>query len=448
MAKASSLNSLLVSIVRLVLAIEPWFAFFIMLMCTGAFFDIYEEAGYGVARIKFYLWKLLEIGAVGFMLLRWQRVLRQLATNGKFLLAFLALLWISRYWSIDPGKTITQTLYVVESSILGIYIATRYNFEEQTRLLTIMFSIASVLSIFYVFAMPTMGTHTGQEAIWAGINGYWRGIYTNKNALGRVITIAGIFLLLEALTSKNRWLAWGIFLISFQLIVGTNSKTALVGFLFIVAISPVARVFRWNMAVGIPLYLSVLLLGGVGAIFLGDNWNTALDTIDKDPTLNGRLPIWEIMIQRIGERPWLGYGYHGFWQGWDGKQSAEIWRTIHWLPGHAHHGFLEVMLDLGILGGFVFGLAFFDAILKSINRSRYTPSLKGLWPLGFMTFYVIMNQTQSELVVAYGIGWLLFMLICLTPVEPPAEDSKLKSSSDRLGSAPKLTGSSKLKSRG
>lgn len=448
MAKANSLNPLLVSITRLVLALEPWFAFFVTFMYTDAFFNIYEEAGYPVLRLKFYLWKLLALGCVGFMLLRWQRVLRQIGTSGKFMLLFLALVWISQYWSVAPYKTKEHALSVLESSIFAIYIATRYNFKEQTRLFTIMFGIVSVVSIFYVFAMPSMGTMIGPEAIAAGVHGYWRGIYNHKNSLGRVISQAAIFLLLAPFTAKNRWLAWGIFLTCFQLILGTNSKTALVGFLFIVAISPVARVFRWSMAIGIPLYLSVLLLGGVGAIFLGDNWNTALDTIDKDPTLNGRLPIWEIMFERIGERPWLGYGYHGFWRGWESKESASIWRTIVWKPGHAHNGFIEIILDFGILGSLIFGLAFFDAIIKSINRIRYTPSVEGLWPLGFMTFYVIMNQTQSALVTPYNIQWLLFLVICLTPVQPTEEDGKPKSFGKPLDSGPKLMGSRRLKSRG
>ena len=180
-------------------------------------------------------------------------------------------------------------------------------------------------------------------------------------------------------------------------------------------------------------------------MFLGDNWNAALDSIDKDPTLNGRLPIWEIMIERIGERPWLGYGYHGFWQGWAGKYSAPIWRAIVWKPTHAHNGFVDLMLDFGILGTLVFALAFFDAILKSINRVRYTPSIDGLWPMGFMTFYVIMNQTQTALISAYNIQWLLFVVICFTPVEPPVENSQGIQIGDPLGSPPKLMGSRRLK---
>ena len=444
-----SLNPLLVSIVRLVLALEPWFICFIMLLSTEAFLKLYQRAGYGwTGKVDFYLWKLLEIAAVGFMVLRWKRVLRQLY-NGKFMLAFLAIVWISQYWSIAPNATKEYAIQVIESTILAVYVATRYNFKEQTRLFTIMFSIASVFSILYVFAMPSLGIMSG-PGVSADLQGTWRGIYSHKNILGRVMTVAGMFLLLKPLTEqKNRWLAWVIFLICFQLILGANSKTALVGFLFVVAISPVARVFRWNIAVGIPLYISILLLGGTGAVFLGDNWDAALGSLDKDPELNGRVPIWEILIERIGERPWLGYGYHGFWQGWNGKYSAPIWRQIVWKPPHAHNGFIDLMVDVGIVGTLVFSLVFFDAILKSINRSRYTPSIQGLWPLGFMTFYVIQNQTNTDLIVPYSLSWFIFVVICFTPVEPPVEDSKLKPRGEPLGWEPKLIGSSsRLKSRG
>lgn len=442
---AHSLHPVLLSITRLVLGLEKVYAGLVILLCTGAFLDLYANAGYGsVTRIRFYLWKLLVIGAIAFIIVRWKKVMSQIPV-GKFLLAFLAFMWISRYWSIAPFKTAEETVKIIETTILGIYIATRYNFKEQTKLLTFIFSISAVLSLFYVFAMPNMGKMYG-AGVSGDLIGTWRGIYLHKNLLGRVMTIGGIFLILQPLTSKKyRLLGWLIFFISFQLIVGTNSKTALVGFLFLVGISPIARVFRWNPSVGIPLYLSAMMIGGVGAVFLGDNWDAALASIDKDPTLNGRLPIWEIMVERIEERPWLGYGYKAFWQGWQGKFSAPIWRTIVWKPDHAHNGFIDLMVDFGVLGTLIFALAFLDCILKSINRIRFTGSLESLWPLGFMTFYVIMNQTQTALVHPYSIQWLIFVLISFTPISDHHQDPQPEPVCHRLYSDQEIARPRQLK---
>ncbi|MGL4501480.1 MAG: O-antigen ligase family protein [Planktothrix sp.] len=415
-------NSFLGSITRIVLAVEEWFTAFIILMSTSAFIDLYSDAGYEwVPRLNYYMWKLIVIAALCFMVLRWQRVLPQLM-NGKFLLAFIGILWISQYWSIASNETKTSATLVIESTLIGIYIATRYSFKEQTKLFTLVFGLISLLSIFYVFALPNLGKMYG-AGVSGDLIGTWRGIYRHKNILGRVITVGAIFLLIAPLNNyKNKIINWLIFFISFQLLIGTDSKTALVGFLFIISISPIARVFRWNPSVGIPLYLSTMILGGVGAVFLGDNWDSALASIDKDPTLNGRLPIWEIMMDRIQERPWLGYGYGAFWQGWKGKYSAPIWRTIVWKPGHAHNGFIDLLVELGIIGTLIFAMAFFDAILKSINRIRYTQSFDSMWPLGFMTFYVLMNQTQTALISPYNIQWLLFVVICFTSINREQND--------------------------
>ncbi|MEO0132725.1 MAG: O-antigen ligase family protein [candidate division WOR-3 bacterium] len=432
----SYINRLIVSLVRIALFVEPWLASFMMLMSTSAFLDLYEDAGYGwTGRARYYMWKLLVLIALGFIGVRWKKVLNQLPT-GKYLLAFIGIVWLSQYWSIDVYQTKSSTLLLIESTIIGIYIASRYNFQEQTRLLMIMFSIASLLSIFYVYAMPNLGIMNGPK-VSEDLQGTWRGIYVHKNVMGRVMTVGGILLLIQPfIVKKRKWLAWLIFLVCLQLILGTNSKTGLVGFLFIIAISPIARVFRWSMAVGIPLYICAMLLGGVGAVFLGDNWDAALNSIGKDPNLNGRLPIWQILVHRIGERPWLGYGFHAFWQGWSGKYSGPIWRQIVWLPGHAHNGFMDLMIDVGFVGAFMFALAFFDAIFKSINRIRYTPDVSGLWPLGFMTFYVIMNQTQTALISPHNIQWLLFILICFTPVYSPQIE---ENSIEKLTRAPRTT---------
>lgn len=226
---AKSLHPLIVSIVKLGLAIEKWFPGFISLMSTGAFLSLYQKAGYGWApRLNFYLWKLLVIGAIVFMLLRWKRVLSQIPT-GKFFIAFVMVIWISQYWSIAPNKTKEEAIRIIEATILGAYVATRYNFKEQTRLLTLVFGVAAVLSIIYVFGMPSLGIMSG-PGVSTDLQGTWRGIYDHKNGLGKVMTIAGIFLLIKPLVaSKKRLLAWLVFLICFQLLLGTNSKTSLVG---------------------------------------------------------------------------------------------------------------------------------------------------------------------------------------------------------------------------
>lgn len=237
------------------------------------------------------------------------------------------------------------------------------------------------------------------------------------------MVLGGIFFLVNAFSypKKSRWIAWSCLALAMLLIQGSNSKSALVSLLFVVAISPLNRLFRWNYFVAIPLYLIVLLVGGTGASFLGMNWDEALASINKSPDLNGRVPIWTLAIEWFLKRPWLGYGYAGFWRGWDGEGSANILRSIQlrygWQPMTAHNGFLELFMDLGILGGSIYMVLFFITVVRAINRIRSLPTMEGYWPLGFITYYVIINITMSFLLVPYDIFWLLFATISFSSIE-------------------------------
>lgn len=410
------------SLVRLALAAEKVYAVVLILMLTDAFLPLYKEQGYGwVGRASFYGWKFLLLSALFFLFVRRERFFI-VAKQGKFLLLFVGIALLSQYWSEDPSATRQSAIRLIETTLLGAYIATSYNYKEQTQLFGWAFGIAAVFSIFYVFGQPSLGimNRPGSQ-----VDGTWRGIYLHKNILGRIITIGGIFFLIKALTSpKNRWLWWVCFGITVQLILGTNSKTALVGFLFLLFISPIHRIFRWNPVISIPLYLMVLLLGGTGAQFLADNWNAALASIDKDPTLTGRVPLWTVLMGYIEKRPWLGYGMDGFWQGWEGSENASIWRTFRWEPSHAHNGFLDVVLEFGIVGATVYLLTFLHSLMQAVKWVRLLPTVESLWPIGYLTFLVLMNQTQSVLVVPYSIYWTLFVVISLTPVVPPEPTSQ------------------------
>ncbi|HEY9849899.1 MAG TPA: O-antigen ligase [Leptolyngbyaceae cyanobacterium] len=404
-------NPFLSSIVRLSLAIEKWFAVALYFYFTEPFLALYAKEGYKwTDRVSFYLEKLLLLIVICLLLARWKQSLLILS-KGKLLLLFVGITIISTLWSDFPSDTQKQAMSLAESTLFGVYFASRYSFKEQTRMITLAFVIASIFSILYVFGLPKFGiTQVGGNA------GNWRGIFVHKNTLGRMMVIAGLFFLTTAFSNKRNWMVLVCLGIAVQLILGTNSKSALVSFIFLIAILPLYRIFRWNSIISIPLYIIVVLTGGTAAQMLADNWNAALASIDKDPNLNGRIPIWQIVIERIQERPWLGYGYDGFWHGWEGKWSASLWRTITWLPDQAHNGFLDVVLELGLVGGIIFAILFGNAIFRSVEWIRLNRTLETFWPLAYMTYYVLMNMTQSILVTPYTFVWLIFVMISLTPV--------------------------------
>ena len=86
------------------------------------------------------------------------------------------------------------------------------------------------------------------------------------------------------------------------------------------------------------------------------------------------------MTDSIAKRPLLGYGYQAFWLGLEGE-SYRVILAVSWVLAQAQNGFLDVMLEMGMLGLvivlLVFGFAFRDGVV-CLLRSRDKSTL-GQW---------------------------------------------------------------------
>jgi exopolysaccharide production protein ExoQ len=125
-------------------------------------------------------------------------------------------------------------------------------------------------------------------------------------------------------------------------------------------------------------------------------------------TLNDRIPIWQSAIERIEKKPILGVGAnnsHVFFNpkaGSDPLESAPPSASI--VIAHPHSFFLQVWLELGIVGAFVFCLAGLSVIL-SIDDMR--PGGKPYAYASFATASILASATWNMWSI-----WLL-ALYCL-----------------------------------
>ena len=97
--------------------------------------------------------------------------------------------------------------------------------------------------------------------------------------------------------------------------------------------------------------------------------DTFLVLIGKDPTLTGRIEIWDYVIQDIWMKPFLGWGYYVFWEPTN-PFAAEISDAVHWTVPNAHNGLLEFLLDLGVLGTALFAFLLIRTIVLAVRCLR------------------------------------------------------------------------------
>lgn len=145
---------------------------------------------------------------------------------------------------------------------------------------------------------------------------------------------------------------------------------------------------------------------------------TILSVLGKSSDLTGRLDIWQTVADLAAQRPVAGWGWVSYWVPWvepfDGLVIRNGTQQL-----HAHNAWLDVSLQLGIIGVIVFAAL----IISTLTRSwfialdgagaphRYTRALSML-PLLLLTALLVQSVAESRILVEYG--WLLLAYIAVS----------------------------------
>lgn len=344
---------------------------------------------------------LLGYAVVLALLLRRPSFLWHGLLKGPPLWALLLWAFLSLAWSTAPEVTFRKAVAVVLTSLYGMYLAFRFTPESFLRLLGITLVLSLGLSLAFVYLLPEWGIMGYPH------EGAWRGIFVHKNVLGRFAAL-GVLVFLVLLKLPGRKAVWVIgLLLSVVISVGARSATSLIlafTMVFVTLGLWLASRYRGLWPVLLPLGA---LLGGSVSIILAANYEFVLEALGKDVTLTGRVPLWLTLIPFLQERLWTGYGFGGFWLGWNGP-SASVWSLVGWDPPHAHNGYLDLCLDLGLVG-LLLGLWLMIRLgIGSIHRYLATgASGEAFFLVGLIVFLSVYNFAESSFLGANNLYWLL-----------------------------------------
>ncbi len=397
--------------------LEKMFAIGCLFLYTGAIAPFVSETN------AFYSFKeaLPNIGLVITLLLmcpRWKRIINILVRE-KYLWILLAVAILSPFWSDTPILTIESLMPLVRVSIFGVYLATCHTLHDQLKIFTWAFGIASLLSLLFSLFLPSYGVvgrgfvATVEDTIHTGA---WRGVYVHKNDLGSAMTFGAITFFLNAIANyKFRRVMWAGFIMTMAVIVASKSSTGLLVVLVVMVLTPFYKALRWHHSKALPFLIMTILIGGSLVLLSISSAEAVLTSLGRDITLTGRTEIWPAVLQKIAQRPWLGYGYETFWLGeWEGE-TADVWRQLaaEFEPHHAHNGFLDLYLGLGLLGLICFGFSFISNSLRAFLWARQVQGAEGLMPLLYLTPLILINLSESRFMLG-GIYWLIYVTVTIS----------------------------------
>lgn len=349
---------------------------------------------------------LIYVVAFALLVLRWKKALNFASKNFLYWL-FVIFASFSYFWSSMPETTFKGVVYGLGTTIFGIYLASRYTIKEQLNHVAWTLGLIITLSVLFAVALPHYGLMGGVH------EGAVRGIYIHKNVFSPIIVLSVVVFFLQAFdTKQNKWLLWGFFATSIALGIMSRSSTALGLMILMLLICSCCYVLRWRYEVLISAILLILIVGTFGLLWFVQFGGAELlfDAVGKDITLSRRTEIWSYVWDSIQEKPWLGYGLSGYWNGLNGP-SAYVQRAMRVKVHYAHNGFLDICLNFGFVGLSLFVSHFLFVTKKSLLFLRQSIDGAGIWPLVSLIYIIFTNLTEGNLAALNSLSWVLYTTV-------------------------------------
>jgi hypothetical protein len=376
------------------------------------------QEGNPLDRTVFALLILLAVGILISRSFRWGNFL----AHNFFLAAFLLFALVSVFWSDFSFVSFKRWFRDLGAYLVILVVLTdRQPLEAIGTLLRRLCYLLIPISILLIKYYPQMGK---QYDFWIGTS-VFVGATTSKNMLGVLCLVSGIFFFWDIVT---RWpdrkerptrrilfvnLAFiGMTLWLLHLADSATSRVCLtLGCLVVAAAhrkSMKRNPFLLKVLIPTSLCLYMILQFGFGI-------NGALaGLVGRNSTFTGRTELWNILLS-MHTNPLVGTGYEGFWLG---PRLQMIWAKFA-VVNEAHNGYLEIYLNLGLIGLFLLS-GFLITSYRTICKRLMPHSSFGALSLALWTVLLFYNVTEAAF-KGGQLMWLAFLLGAIS-VPPRVED--------------------------
>src|SRR5215469_439581 len=228
------------------------------------------------------------------------------------------------------------------------------------------------------------------------------GVTTNKNVLGEMAFLLGLGALWQILSlvrdkeqpNRGRRLLAHCTLLAFGIDLLLTAHCATAGASFTLGAGLMLATFlphfRQRPAAVHALVLALLLAGGLTSLLGGRA--AIVGAMGRNPDLTGRTEIWQILIpmapSAIG-----GAGFESFWLGPTVEKAFSLIGGPQ-MTNEAHNGYIEVYLNLGVLGLGFLALILLQGYCRAVSVFRRDPEFGGLL-VTYVVTAAVYNVTEA-----------------------------------------------------
>lgn len=345
----------------------------------------------------------------------------------KFFSLSLGIILVSAFWSEVPFITLRTAVNLLILVLFAVNIGAKYRAAALFSVIKIGGTIAILLNIFYEIFYPVGFDSNVPKEGWKGAMGHpnafgmyaslhlalwYMELFQNSKPIRKVVAILGITVSAISVYYSNSSTAMStsivliLFISTMKFVKSIPLKTFLISANFLV----------------ISCILFVVYLANTFLVF-------ALNLMGRDLTFTGRTNFWPIIIQKILDKPFLGYGYSGFWQTVDGSPPVIV-PGGNFIPMSAHSGYLDLALQIGIIG---FILVMASVLLNFSRNIKFVlidrAGFENLYPSVIILFFLISNLAASNFL---SIDYTSFYyVICIQQIAISHRQSKAENRNNK-----------------
>jgi exopolysaccharide production protein ExoQ len=368
---------------------------------------------------------------------RAERTKRILARN-KWLVVLFVYMTLSVIWSNFPAISLRRSVRSMGTLVMVLVVLTEHNplgaIRALLRRLYLVYIPLSIVAIKYF-------RNIGVAYNWNGIEEMWVGLAVHKNNLGQVAMCSGLvstWQVLQNWSKKKLTLDLLLLVLTMWLLGGSknsHSSTAIVGFAagaaVLFGLQYVRKRFKQAKRTILAVTIGFALLAPF--VYLAfDAFDTTpvalvLKATNRDMTLTGRTGLWKDLLNNAAKSPTLGVGFGAFWVGRIGYDMYPLdnWSRVtpEWRPGEGHNGYIDVYVDLGIIGLALMLVIIFSAVIGALDDLQNEFEL-GRLRLTLLLSVIMNNVTESSFLKGTHSLWFVFLLVA---VNVPAATQRVRS---------------------
>jgi O-antigen ligase len=363
-----------------------------------------------------------------------------------FTVAYVVWAALSIIWSQWREATAITLLLLVITTLQGLFIGSVLTWRELIRAIASALKWVMALSLaFELWVSVFIGgpilpgfivpSEPAEDPIvyWSRDNlfdgGRIQGIMGNANLLGPVALLAIIVFSIRFAAGAPRRTLLGVWIgLSAYLFYRASSATAYVAALAVAIALVTVLLMRRARRPGerTRYYLAYVVIGLGGALTRWLLRDQILTALGRSADLTGREAIWEAVLERAVQHPLIGWGFSTPWIA--GDPAFDGWIIDHGQTVmQAHNMWLDVYLQLGLIGVFLMGMAYLAFLWRSwffaVDRPRW--DLRDDRPYSPLTLLptlvgaVLLVQGFAESSPLLLWGWLFLVMLAFKIKQSP-----------------------------